>query len=66
MSYSLFFTDDARADIKEGYEWYEGQGEELGDEFLESLNATLKKVEEHLAGDLRYSFLSESGFLGIN
>jgi toxin ParE1/3/4 len=47
MNYSLIFTDDARADIMEGYDWYEGQREELGEEFLESLNATLKKIKEN-------------------
>jgi toxin ParE1/3/4 len=47
MNYSLFFTDDARADIMEGYDWYEGRREELGEEFLDNLNATLKKIKEN-------------------
>ncbi len=47
MSYTLFFTDDAREDILEGYKWYEEQREGLGEEFLDNLDATTDNIKEY-------------------
>jgi plasmid stabilization system protein ParE len=47
MKHTLFFSDDARADINEIFKWYEQQRKGLGDEFLESINKSVIKVLEN-------------------
>ena len=35
MNYALVFRPEVREELNEGYSWYEGQQEGLGDEFLD-------------------------------
>ena len=44
MSYRIVFTRDARKDISDAARWYKRQRKELGDEFLEEVQATFDRA----------------------
>ena len=46
MSYTLRVRPEAEEDLAEARRWYEGQREGLGDEFLESAEKVLDRIEK--------------------
>ena len=44
---ALTLRPEAAADVEDAYLWYEAQRPGLGEEFLESLDSTLRLIEEN-------------------
>jgi len=47
MSKKITFTDDAKADIQEAYDYYEGKKVNLGEEFLDELDETVSNISSN-------------------
>lgn len=47
MKYQLELTEEARFDIEEAWLWYDQQKTGLGEEFLNSLEASLYQIEQN-------------------
>lgn len=45
MNYEVLLRPEAEADITEAYQWYEGQAEGLGEEFLRAVDACFAAVQ---------------------
>lgn len=46
-SYNLFFTDDAKVDVRVGCKWYNEQREGLEEEFLDDLFIVIDRIKRH-------------------
>jgi plasmid stabilization system protein ParE len=44
MSYVLVFRPEVREELNEAYHWYEIQQSDLGDDFLNCIDETLKRI----------------------
>jgi plasmid stabilization system protein ParE len=44
MSYVLVFRPEVREELNEAYNWYENQRSGLGDDFLDCIDETLKRI----------------------
>ena len=47
MSLGLLLRPEARADLQDGYDWYEEQRPGLGEEFLREVRSVLDRVRDH-------------------
>ena len=47
MTYALEVLDEANADMREAYLWYQLRREGLGDEFILSVEECLQNLSEH-------------------
>jgi plasmid stabilization system protein ParE len=43
----VVFTPEADDDVAESYEWYESQEPGLGEEFLRSIDASVRGIQRH-------------------
>lgn len=43
----ITFTDDAKADIANAFEWFENKQPELGDRFLNNLDNCIESIKLH-------------------
>jgi plasmid stabilization system protein ParE len=47
MKYSLAIQPEAEEDLRQAFLWYEEQREGLGEEFLHSIEAGMKRIGDH-------------------
>jgi ParE toxin of type II toxin-antitoxin system, parDE len=45
LAFQIYFQEEAIIDIQDTYYWYESQLKNLGEEFLDELNAVLEKLK---------------------
>lgn len=45
--YTIRFTDDAEMDLDDSYNWYEDQKNNLGVEFIRSVNRTIEFIQDN-------------------
>jgi len=68
MNRPLFLRPEAKQDIREAFDWYEGERSGLGREFLDEARTALRHVQEHplrypkIRGETRRNLLNRFPF----
>lgn len=68
MTRPLFLRPEAKLDIREAFDWYEGERPGLGQDFLDEARKALRRVHEHplrypkIRGETRRSLLNRFPF----